>query len=117
MFVEPQYFAMFYFHVWITVFIIKLTVTTPQIVGNEPLTIWQQNESEQKIFLHLEFQKCFSSKKKKKSCKYLPDLIQNLQTELHLIYHHMWITQHILINLQGNVAMLNIVENAKKFKA
>jgi len=54
--------------------------------------------------------------KQKKSCKYLPDLIQNLQTELHLIYHHMWITQHILINLQGKVALLNIVKNARSFE-
>ena len=50
-----------------------------------------------------------------KPCKYLPVLIQKLQTEIDIIYRQMWIIQHTLIKLHGSDMEPDVKENPKKY--
>ena len=80
-------------------------------MGNEPLRVFREKKRlENRICFHLELRRCFLSMK---PCKYLPVLIQKLQTEIDVIYHQMWIIQHMLINLHGDDTMPDIKENPK----
>lgn len=82
-------------------------------MGNELLRVFTEKKRlEKRICFHLELWKRFSSMK---PCKYLPVLIQKLQTEIDIFYHQMWIIQHTLIKLHGSDTEPDIKENPKKY--